>query len=199
MYDYMIKFESEFKTVGNDLLSSSLTYEKFVENDKPILDKIYDEFLSLYKTYQQGAILTSLVSPENIDAFSALIRNIYNLKNVEKYSDIQKYSFDELYANNYQNAVKNITAPFHDNALSNFSCMTPTSNNYFKYDSSTRFNRPIAEQNFITLRYNQKDDCWIFTCPEIKHFKGIGNTFYIDSDLKGDEIFKFFEYVIVGH
>lgn len=192
MYDYMIKFESEFKTVGNDLLSSSLTYEKFVENDKPILDNIYDEFLSLYKTYQQGAILTSLVSPENIDAFSALIRNIYNLKNVEKYSDIQKYSFDELYANNYQNAVKNITAPFHDNALSNFSCMTPTSNNYFKYDSSTRFNRPIAEQNFITLRYNQKDDCWIFTCPEIKHFKGIGNTFYIDSDLKGDEIFKFF-------
>ena len=51
MYDYMIKFESEFKTIGNDLLSSSLTYEKFVENDKPILDNIYDEFLSLYKTY----------------------------------------------------------------------------------------------------------------------------------------------------
>ena len=192
MYDYMMKFESDFKKIGNDLLSSSLTYEEFIKNDKPILDKLYDTFIGLYNSYQQGAILTSLVSSDDIDAFTSLIKNIYNLKNASQYSDIQKYSFDELYESNYMATVKKITSPFHDNALSNFTKMTPTGNNYFEYNNYTRFNRPVAEQCFITLKYNHEEDCWLFAYPEIKHFKGIGNTFYIDSNLKGDEIFKFF-------
>ena len=149
-------------------------------------------FIGLYNSYQQGAILTSLVSPDDIDVFTSLIKNIYNLKNASQYSDIQKYSFDELYESNYMATVKKITSPFHDNALSNFTKMTPTGNNYFEYNNYTRFNRPVAEQCFITLKYNHEEDCWLFAYPEIKHFKGIGNTFYIDSDLKGDEIFKFF-------
>lgn len=192
MYDYMIKFENDFKKVGNDLLESELTYDRFVRIDKPILERLYSQFMGLYKSYQQGAILTSLVSSNDLSTFSTFINNIYKLKNVNNYEDIQKYSFDELYGSNYINTVKNITAPFHNNSLSNFSDMTPTGNNYFENDNCTRFNRPISEQCFISLKYDHDEKCWLFTYPDIKHFKGIGNTFYIDSDLKGDEIFKFF-------
>jgi hypothetical protein len=127
-----------------------------------------------------------------MDKFTKLIQNIKTLKDVTDYADIQKYTFDELYESNYKATVNIITAPFRDNALSNFAKMKPMSDNYFVSDNSTRFNRPVAEQNFITLRYHDDDECWLFDYPEIKHFHGIGNTFYIDSNLKGDEIFKFF-------
>ena len=82
--------------------------------------------------------------------------------------------------------------------LETFSNMTNMTNNYFgDGDNSTRFNRPISPECFITLRYHRDDECWLFDYPEIKHFHGIGNTFYIDTKLTGTEIFKFFVLYII--
>lgn len=192
MYDSLMKYESDLKTVGGHLISDTWNQNDFINTDKPVLEKVYNGLLSLYKTYQQGAIITSLVSDDDMDVFTTLVDNVKKLKDVTNYSTIQKYTFDELYESNYKGTVNIITAPFRDNALSSFSNMKPISSNYFVSNNSTRFNRPVAEQNFITLRYHSKDECWLFDYPEIKHFHGIGNTFYIDSDLKGDELFKFF-------
>ena len=192
MHEQLMMYESDIKIIGGHLINSSWTEKDFINTDVPKLNTIYTGLLSLYKTYQHGAIITSLVSDMSMDKFTKLIQNIKNLKDVTDYSDIQKYTFDELYESNYKATVNIITAPFRDNALSNFAKMKPISDNYFVSDNSTRFNRPVAEQNFITLRYHDDDECWLFDYPEIKHFHGIGNTFYIDSNLKGDEIFKFF-------
>ena len=127
-----------------------------------------------------------------MDTFTTLINNVYTLKNVDNANDIQKYTFDELYGLNYRATITTITSPFRSDLLSNFTNIGDISGNYFTSDNSTRFNRPVAEQSFISLRYNHDDNCWVFAYPEIKHFNGIGNTFYIDENLKGNEIFKFF-------
>lgn len=192
MYDSMMEYEKDLKTVGSHILMDSWNYDRFVENDKPLLDNMYKMLIKLYNTYQQGAMLTSLVSIEEMDTFTLLINNIKALKDITDYRDIQKYTFDELYESNYKATVTTITNPFRTEKLSNFTNIGSISNNFFTSDNSTRFNRPIAEQNFITLRYNRDDECWLFDYPEIKHFNGIGNTFYIDTNLEGNEIFKFF-------
>lgn len=188
----LMRYETDIKTVGNHLMSESYSIENFIKIDKPLLDEIYNGLLSSFKTYQQGAILTSLVPSNMVDKFSTLVNSINSLRNVTNFEDIQKYAIDELYESNYKLTVDQLTTPFRDNALSNFQDIKLVSNNYFTSNNETRFNRPIAEQNFITLRYHKDDECWLFDNPTIKHFHGIGNTFYIDSNLNGDELFKFF-------
>lgn len=192
MYDNLMDCELYLKNVGEHLLMDSWTYKKFVEYDKRYLAKAYDRLSKFYQIYQQGAILTSLVSDEDLNVFATLLNNIKALHDVEDYQSIQKYTFDELYESNYKATAKRIAKPFSDNALSNFTNIGAISNNYFTSDNAKHFNRPVSPQSFITLRYDHKDECWLFDCPIIKHFKGIGNTFYVDSDLKGDELFKFF-------
>lgn len=192
MFDEMLKYESDIISVGSNISMDGYSYESFVNNDKPVLNNIYNGLFQLYKTYQQGAMLTSLVGSDEMDTFTTLINNIYMLKNVDNVNDIQKYTFDELYGLNYRATITTITSPFRSDLLSNFTNIGDISGNYFTSDNSTRFNRPVAEQSFISLRYNHDDNCWVFAYPEIKHFNGIGNTFYIDENLKGNEIFKFF-------
>lgn len=192
LQENMLIHEKNLCKVGGDISKSKWTYNDFVKEDVPVLESIYNDLMSLYQTYQQGAIITSLVDSEHVEMFSNLINNIKALKDVKDYSEIQKYTFDELYSPNYSMTVNKITEPFRKNALMNFNKMPEICNNYFTSKNSTRFNRPVAEQNFIALRYHHDEDCWLFDAPTIKHFNGIGNTFYIDEGLKGDELFKFF-------
>ena len=93
---------------------------------------------------------------------------------------------------NYKYFVNTISAPFENNILSNFNNMDEISYNYFTSDNYTRFNRPVTDQSFIAMKYNRDLKCWLFDYPDIKAFKGIGNTFYVNTKLKGDEVFKFF-------
>lgn len=190
MHDEMMKFNDDMISVGQGLLYGNANDFKNVY--KPKLVKIYQSLLNMYKSYQQGAIITSLVPGENIDRFLELITNINRLATLEDFSKAQQYVFPELYEGNYRATVSSITEPFHSSVLSVFSDIADIDDNYFTNENSTRFNRPISEECFMTLRYHHNDECWLFDYPKIKHFHGIGNTFYIDSDLKGNEIFKFF-------
>lgn len=190
MYDTLMSYNNLMFDVGQLLLNG--TYADFVQNYKQRLKNMYGAILALYNKYQQGAIITSLVSTEQIDLFGSLVSKVKKLSELSDWSKAQSYAFDELYESNYRTTVTAITEPFHNTALSAFSDIGSVSKNFFTDDNSTRFNRPVVEQCFITLRYHHNDKCWLFDYPEIKHFKGIGNTFYIDSDLNGTELFKFF-------
>lgn len=54
-----------------------------------------------------------------------------------------------------------------------------------------RINRPISEQCFIALRYDIDEACWKFAAPNINHFKGISNTFYIRDNAEEGRTYKF--------
>ncbi len=191
LYDKMMVYNNDMFTVGQ-----GLTYKNeydFYNKYLPMLENVYYNLLHLFGSYQQGAILTSLVESERINKFEELITNMKNLIDLRDFSKVQSFVFDELYGSNYKSTVLYITEPFRSEKLETFSNMTNMTNNYFgDGDNSTRFNRPISPECFITLRYHRDDECWLFDYPEIKHFHGIGNTFYIDTKLTGTEIFKFF-------
>ena len=190
MYDYLMQFNDDMVNIGQCLLYGS--EQDFVGIYKPKLNEIYQAMILSLKDYQQGAIITSLISSEKIEKFETLITNIKNLASLTDFSLAQQYVFDELYDTNYRATLKDITEPFRSEVLAPFITMKDMKPNYFVDDNSTRFNRPISEECFIALRYHRDDECWLFDYPEIKHFHGIGNTFYINTNLKGDEIFKFF-------
>lgn len=193
LYDDLMKFSDIFESIGRSL-SNDITYTQFVDTVIRPLNDIYDEIHDCYIKYIQGAILTSLVPSDNINRFNKIITYLDKLRNLTDINKVQLYTIDEFYGNNYKLFVENITIPFRDSKLSNFTDINELSKNYFTESESNydRFNRPISEQCFITLRYHRDEECWLFDLPNIKHFKGIGNTFYIDDNLDGDELFKFF-------
>lgn len=192
LYENMMKFDKTFRDIGALLINFDLNQTTLFNKIIKPIRKTYDELKMYYAQYLEGAILTSLVPSNLIDKFETFIESLNKFKNIEKVDDLQKYTINEFYSSNYQKFVKQITAPFRDNALSNLNDLSDICDNYFVNDNHNRFNRPISEQCFITLRYNRDEKCWVFDLPNIQHFKGIGNSFYINDGLNGDEIFKFF-------
>lgn len=161
---------------------------------KPELNQVVLGMTTLINDYKEGALVTSLVSSQQVKLFDKLYANVKNVYyNFSDYSEVQeKFVFDELYGNNYDDVVKKICKPFKNEKLQQFSHALNIPNNFFEYEDVTRFNHPISEQCFITLEYSDDEQSWLFAYPTINHFHGIGNTFYVNEDLTGNEIFKFF-------
>ena len=169
-------------------------YTRTVLNPALYLKKQLEE---IYANYLKGAIATSLISMDLVKSFGTLIENLDALGHSSPNMDsIQTNVFDTLFENNYKKLVDELVAPLNQPPFSSLGTMSIRYPNYYHEASYKlhRANRPVAEQCFIAMKYNRDDDamCWVFDVPEIKHFKGIENAFYIDSDLKGDEVFKFF-------
>lgn len=156
-----------------------------------------------YAAYLQGALLTSRIPRRNINRFRDVIEELTSFANdtpnhiadhLTKMNIYNEYRYDEF--------VNFIIQPFKGGDISIFKDIaTVKPSNWYKSaknpalnDNETphRFLRPVSEQCFITLKWNYDKKCWLFAAPTISHFKGIGNTFYIDQGLKGDEVFKFF-------
>ena len=186
----LMKFNKTFTDVGR-ALQTSLTDGAFEIYVKMQLNEIYDDMYKLYITYIKGSILTSLVPYTCVERFKNLLINIDRMRNTTLQNS-QLYTIDEYFEENYKYFVNTISAPFENNILSNFNNMDEISYNYFTSDNYTRFNRPVTDQSFIAMKYNRDLKCWLFDYPDIKAFKGIGNTFYVNTKLKGDEVFKFF-------
>ena len=152
---------------------------------------------SLYQTYLKGAMLTSLVPNKLIRRFKEVIDNIEAMLNNKdpmlalKY-DMDIYHYGKGNISNYKQFVTEITTPFKVDSLSIFGESNKLVKNFFTKESTKRFTRPIAEQCFISLKFDKTTESWLFAWPTIEHFKGIGNSFYIKDDLTGKEIFKFF-------
>ena len=195
LYDKLSAIDNLFHSIGMLLKSNNLDnafWGQFFSTVNTIMKTISECYIS----YLNGATLTSLVPAENVSTFKQLYDKLKKMQSdISRGStkaELQKYAYDEFYEDNYMRFVKKVTEPFRDNALSNFTDLDKLSYNYFDDENYTRFNRPISEQCFIALKYDRDAGAWLFDYPSIKHFKGIENSFYIDNDLKGNEIFKFF-------
>lgn len=165
------------------------------------LKELIPKLKSFYITYNAGCILTSLVSSKYVKQFGKFISDLEATLVVAErvvheaepnYDEITKYSIEQLAGNNYEIFVKTICSPFKDKKLDTISAMKSLAPNWFMTNDPTRFNRPVSPYCFMVLKYDQMESCWLLCDPTIKHFHGISNTFYIDSNLTGKEIFKFF-------
>lgn len=193
LYKKLMTYKPLMINIGNFALDRVPNMDKYVTELKPALYNMYVDMVKMYQDYTRGAIITSLVPTENINKFDKLYNNVKDFYfNVNTIDSIQQYIFDDLYGTNYENTVLDICEPFLNDKLQAFTRAIGIQTNFFDKEDVTRFNRPISEQSFITLKYSRESNSWIFAYPKIKHFHGIGNTFYINEDLTGNEIFKFF-------
>lgn len=192
LYTNLKKFASVFKSIGQLMSMSSITQIQFVNRVIIPINNIYDELSSYYLMYLKGNVITSLIPSSLIEKFDNIIVSLNKLRNSSDPSSASEFMIDEFYGDNYLYSIKEITSPFTDGNLSNFKDLSSINVNYFSDESYKRYTRPISEQCFIALRYNRIDNCWLFDYPTIKHFKGISNTFYVNDDLNGTELFKFF-------
>lgn len=192
MYDKLITFNDVFKTIGKTLQLSDINESIINQNIIRPVNEIYDALIKCYITYTKGAILTSLVPDRLISKFKKLIDSLNNIRNLSDVNKIELYVIDEFYYDNYEIFVNEITKPFKNEKLDSFKYISKLPHNYFCDDNHESFMRPVSEQCFISLRYHKDEECWLFDYPNIKRFNGIGNVFYIDDELNGDEIFKFF-------
>lgn len=194
--DDMLTAYDDIRKAGITLSNNTRLTQGQLDTIRSQLNRVKNIVTPCYKTYVEGALLTSLVDSERLEKFEKFMTNLNNFINeatIQNYTQYTDFNlFPELYGNQYISFVEYITSPFVGNALAPFEKVIKTSSNYFVMDNAERFNRPVSEQCFITMIYDHTDDCWIFDVPNIEHFKGVGNSFYINDNLKGDEIFKFF-------
>ena len=190
----LMSFKETLLKIGTFINSSAGNMYEYNRTLRPELYHVYTNMSAALNSYKRGAIITSLVPAEDIRVFDKLYDNVKRLYNeFIDFDDSNKfYDFQELYGNNYDYTVNRICRPFMNEKLKQFTKATDISSNFFDVESSTRFNRPVSEQCFISLRYSEEDQSWLFAYPKINHFHGIGNTFYINENLTGKEIFKFF-------
>lgn len=193
--------------VGNAIMYKTYTEQQVVSQYRELvaipLFNIVASMTTEYAAYLQGALLTSRIPRRNINRFRDVIEELTAFAN-----DTPNHIADHLTKMNiyndyrYDEFVNFIIQPFKAENISIFKDIaTVKPSNWYKSaknpalnDNETphRFLRPVSEQCFITLKWNYDKKCWLFAAPTISHFKGIGNTFYIDQGLKGDEVFKFF-------
>ena len=199
LYDYMMNFESILLDIGSYINQPPVDSYYFNRNILSPAQNALLDLKYLYKVYIKGGIITSLVTYENRMIFQNFIDDLQLfVDKVLETPDIntaRMYSIDEFYGISYRNLVGTITSIFNHPSLEIFKKLDKSEfdRNYFdKEDKNTRFTRPISEQCFIALKYSYDEECWVFTYPNIKHFHGIGNTFYVKDGLTGNEVFKFF-------
>ena len=153
-----------------------------------------------YTTYIYFNQLTSLIDSLLINRFKTVIDTINdivifveNIWSQSNRNDIKKYLIDDLYS--FNSFIDIIIAPLNDPALKTILKISSLDKSFYYNEMDkpiTYYNHPVSEQCFIALKYDLLNECWVFTLPNIKHFKGIDNAFYINDGLNGDEIFKFF-------
>lgn len=207
-FDELPKYQKQFNSIGLSIQNIKNLNSVKISNELSIpLRKIRNDFEKYQKEYIQTSLSTSLINTTYINEFNVFMNKINDLYNhvirilnelnpdsrKQLINQIELYTFNELYDNNYTNLfVKTIQKPFMLDKLK-----TLRNTRHARFDvtntlKETRINRPISEQCFISLKYNNDYECWLFDYPEIKHFNGIENTFYINNNLDGSEIYKFF-------
>lgn len=206
----LYKLESELTRVGGnmsfDIYPPATIQANYNDWITIPLTQVTQELEKYYATYLKGAILTSRVPKEYTSRFREVIDEINSLAADGVATNIPSHTAkcDVYNKYNWYSFVDYVSEPFERESMRVFLDIKTISQgrmNFYKdpanasfYDgiSPHRFNRPISEQCFITLKWNLDRRIWLFAAPKINHFKGIGNSFYIDSGLTGNEIFKFF-------
>ena len=198
LYNYMMNQEKSFLDLGRNINKyntlNQFEFNQYIYNPA---NNLLIDLKNWYKMYMTGGIITSLITFTDQYIFQRFVNRMENFVNklneTPTVACAKEYSLEEFYGNEYKNTVYRITKVFNHPSLKVFKDLDANefTRNYFdEYDKNTRFTRPISEQSFITMRYSYDEECWVFTVPEIKHFHGIGNTFYIENE--SNKVFKFF-------
>lgn len=190
--DYISAIRKLSNAIQNDDMSTILSLSR-----GDIIDRVIPGLRRNFATYTNFAMLTSIVDELHINRFESFIDKLNTLATLRRYSkrDVQSVVYgqfaDDLF--NYTEFIKYICNIFDDKNLKVFKDLHDLYNGrYFNDTNPHAIMRPVSEECIITLKYDRDDSCWVFNHPNIKHFNGIGNTFYINDGLKGNEIFKFF-------
>ena len=172
------------------------SYDEYKNSIRYDLQEMHSALLPYYRSYYTGSMITSL---RNEDAYSQLVSFMSGLFKFSHLTEAQfehyhDYVIKEFYTLYYERFIEAVSAPFYNNeTFMNFRDIKDVTKQFYEDEPlSTHYDRNVSEQCFVTLKYSREHGSWLFDCPSIKHFKGIGNTFYINDDLNGDEIFKFF-------
>lgn len=187
MSDYLMALEPTMHKIGNNINSFSGDSYYFNQDILTPASNMLIDLKNLYKMYVTGGIITSLITFTHQRLFQDLINRLERFVNEVTQNPTKntaiKYSIDEFYGYEYHNLVERITRVFNHPSLQVFHDLDAAefTRNYFEPENkNTRFNRPISEQCFIAMKYSYDQECWLFTYPDLKHFHGIGNTFYIE-------------------
>lgn len=192
----MMNLEPGLLEIGRKI--SQLTendYTTFVFDIVKPSRKIKESLENILEEYVAAGLMTSLIPDNLYGEFETLIDNLGKLfQPFDDYRDVEAYTFPELYDDNYARLVDRICEPFTSyKEFKTLRKMATLSRNFFKVDNNiNKIFRPISDQNFISMKYDNEVGCFTFVNPNVKRFNGVGNTFYVDSELRGDEIFKFF-------
>jgi hypothetical protein len=186
------------KALGNNVNTRTPTIKRgqtlrdwYRSNVLDLSRSIYNTLYAAYMHYAAGAMMTALIPLDLISLFRTEVGKFDTLAMCDPdYIDIQTHSFDLLYGDNYEQFMKKICEPLNKPPFSTFGQVQYP--DYFP-QTPVCVNRPVSEQCLIPLKYNTNEGygCWVFDLPNVKHFHGIDNIFYIDSELTGDELFKF--------
>ena len=201
----LYNFENDLDNLGIVLSKSpeELRNTYMTEVSAPLL-RIVREMEKQYVYYIKGAILTSRIPQSCIKKYQTAIEEMKALALDTNSNNITTHTskFDVYSLYKWRDFVYEITYPLIHDSMDVFAEVRHIherniyNNSYAPElnfdDSPHRFKRPISEQCFMTFQWDANNRVWRFAAPTINHFKGIGNTFYIDSGLVGDEIFKFF-------
>ena len=156
------------------------------------IETIYNIAVNCHANYLRFAVLTTMVDQSMIRKYDEVFAGIKDVYDWRHSSMIINTQPDIFFGNNYQTAINNIYSVLDNEMFDTVKMFNSLTDNFITPAKSTRFNRPVSEQCFIVLKYDIDDNVWLFDYPEIKHFNGIQNAFYIDSGITGKEIYKFF-------
>lgn len=171
------------------------TYNQFVEEVRPILKRMYDDIIQYYVLYQNACMLTSLIDESDIRTFNefivALYEFAYTMEETEFNHNYKNHIVNQFYEVYYTRMIERCFHPFYEDKM--FKTLNTIQHEFYDgNENSFKYNRPISEQCFISMKYSNDYKCWLFADVNIQPFHGIGNTFYVNTGLKGDEFFKFF-------
>lgn len=191
----MTSLNSTLQSIGSSLqqINDNTSASYISTNITEPIESVYQTIESCRFDYLKFATLTSMVEQSNIRLFDKIFDDVSRVyESRTNVSVLKSLRPDMFYGTTYAAAVKSIYDIFNNEIFSTVVMMNSTINNFITPADATRFTRPVSEQCFIVLKYDSDDDVWLFDYPDIKHFNGIQNAFYIDSHLTGKELFKFF-------
>ena len=192
------EYESIMTDITNVIEADRIkTYNDYLELMRAPILGIYNNILKLYMSYIKAAYITSVIEDDSLlKKFGNLVNSLSKLcsLNRNEYMNYMDYVDDYVLMPAYSYLIDELADPYDEvKEFEPFRDILDITEN-FQPDSkfnSYHYNRPVSEQCFISLKWSRDDSSWVFTYPDIKHFRGIENTFYINNAMD-NSVFKFF-------
>ena len=195
LYDDLMNLTPHVTAIGSYILrhpSSSVPKGPVDE----LLNDVMGPLFQHLRQYMNGAMLMAITDTELCEEFTSFCKMLQDIRDASSNENWLDLVDKRVYPGEYELFVERICKPFVDCEQLQFFHGIPVDEcGYQFYDAASnpnRFNRPISEQCFLALQYSREQQAWLFASPNIRHFHGIENTFYIDQDLTGRELFRFF-------